>query len=103
MLAVDERLRCLRSGLARHAGDQRNIRVGAEIEEVWSKGWRVRYWLVPLELTCEELHEAGFLIERLLEPRPKAEAADIDRARYERLLCEPTGFLAIRALPDPRR
>jgi SAM-dependent methyltransferase len=84
----------------RHGGSYFDVRV---IEEVWSKGWRVRYWLVPLERTCEELHEAGFLIERLLEPRPKAEAADIDRVRYEHLLREPTGFLAIRALPDPRR
>jgi SAM-dependent methyltransferase len=84
----------------RHGGSYFDVRV---IEEVWSKGWQVRYWLAPLERTCEELHDAGFLIERLIEPRPTAEAADIDRARYERLLREPTGFLAIRALPDPRR
>jgi len=69
---------------------------------VWSRGWRVRYWLAPLERTGEELHDAGFLIERLLEPRPSADAADIDREAYERLTREPTGFLAIRAVPDPR-
>lgn len=45
----------------------------------------------------------GFLIERLIEPRPVAEAADIDRDAYERLSREPSGFLAIRALRDPRR
>lgn len=84
----------------RHGGSYFDVRV---IEEVWSKGWHVRYWLAPLERTCEELHDAGFLIERLLEPRPTNEAADIDRDSYERLLREPTGFLAIRALPDPRR
>lgn len=84
----------------RHGGSYFDVRV---IEEVWSKGWRVRYWLAPLERTCEELREAGFLIERLLEPRPEPEAADIDRDDYERLLREPRGFLAIRALPDPRR
>ena len=72
------------------------------IEEVWSRGWRVRYWLAPLERTCEELREAGFLSERLLEPRPTADAAEIDREDYERLIREPTGFLAIRAVPDPR-
>lgn len=82
----------------RHGGNYFDVRV---IEEVWSKGWRVRYWLTPLESTCEELHDAGFLIERLLEPCPKAEAAELDRDRYERLLREPSGFLAIRALPDP--
>lgn len=84
----------------RHGGSYFDVLV---IEEVWSKGWRVRYWLSPLERTCEELHEAGFLIERLLEPRPKPKARDIDERDYQRLLREPTGFLAIRALPDPRR
>jgi SAM-dependent methyltransferase len=84
----------------RHGGNYFDVRV---IEEVWSRGWRLRYWLAPLERTCEELYEAGFLIERLLEPRPVAEAADIDRDAYERLSREPSGFLAIRALPDPRR
>lgn len=38
----------------RHGGSYFDVPV---IEEVWSKGWRVRYWLVPLERTCEELHE----------------------------------------------
>ncbi|OXM74917.1 MULTISPECIES: class I SAM-dependent methyltransferase [Amycolatopsis] len=83
----------------RHGGNYFEPRV---IEEVWSRGWRVRYWLNPLEQTCEELHEAGFLIERLLEPRPPAEAATVDPDRYARLTREPTGFLAIRAVPDPR-
>jgi ubiquinone/menaquinone biosynthesis C-methylase UbiE len=84
----------------RHGGNYFDVRV---IEEVWSRGWRLRYWLAPLERTCEELHEAGFLIERLIEPRPLAEAAEMDRDAYERLSREPSGFLAIRALPDPRR
>jgi SAM-dependent methyltransferase len=81
----------------RHGGSYFDTRV---IEETWSKGWRVRYWLAPLERTCEELYEAGFRIERLLEPRPRAEAADIDPGRYERLSREPTGFLTIRAVPS---
>jgi hypothetical protein len=55
-----------------------------------------------LEQTCEELHHAGFLIERLLEPRPTSQAADIDADRYARLCSEPTGFMTIRAIPDPR-
>lgn len=84
----------------RHGGSYFDARV---IEETWSRGWRVRYWLAPLEQTCEELHKAGFLIERLLEPRPTAEAAVLDPDNYERLTREPSGFLAIRAVPDPRR
>ncbi|MFC0111143.1 class I SAM-dependent methyltransferase [Kibdelosporangium aridum] len=73
------------------------------IEEVWSRGWAVRYWIAPLERTCEELHEAGFLVERLIEPRPVPAGADVDTERYQRLSAEPTGFLAIKAIPDPRR
>lgn len=84
----------------RHGGNYFEARV---IEETWSRGWRVRYWLAPLEQTCQELYEAGFLIERLLEPRPTLEAAEADRDDYERLNREPTGFLALRAVPDPRR
>jgi SAM-dependent methyltransferase len=84
----------------RHGGSYFDVRV---IEEEWSRGWRLRYWLAPLELTCEELYQAGFLIERLVEPRPAAEAAEIDRETYERLLREPSGFIAIRAVPGPRR
>jgi SAM-dependent methyltransferase len=83
----------------RHGGNYFQTRV---IEETWSRGWQVRYWLTPLEQTCEELREAGFLIERLLEPRPTAEAASLDPERYARLCSEPSGFLAIRAIPDPR-
>ncbi|WIX81575.1 hypothetical protein QRX50_12850 [Amycolatopsis carbonis] len=44
-----------------------------------------RFWLSPLQDTCAELREAGFLIERLLEPRPQAAAtdvADVDPGRY---------------------
>ncbi|MDX1888736.1 class I SAM-dependent methyltransferase [Mycolicibacterium sp. 050158] len=84
----------------RHGGNYFQARV---IEETWSRGWHVRYWLSPLEQTSEELHEAGFLIERLREPRPTARAASIDREHFDRLNREPSGFLAIRAVPDPRR
>jgi SAM-dependent methyltransferase len=84
----------------RHGGNYFDARV---IEETWSRGWRVRYWLTPLEQTCEELHEAGFLIERLLEPRPTAKAAAIDPDKHRQLSREPTGFLAIRAVPRAER
>lgn len=84
----------------RHGGSYFQPRV---IDETWSRGWELRYWLTPLEQTCDELHQAGFLIERLVEPRPDQAAAAIDQDKYDRLHREPTGFLAIRAIPDPRR
>ena len=82
----------------RHGGSYFDVRV---IEEIWGKGWKVRYWLAPLEQTCEELFEAGFVIERLLEPRPDPEAAEIDPEDYAQLSQEPRGFLAIVRCPTP--
>ncbi|MGP4018998.1 class I SAM-dependent methyltransferase [Saccharopolyspora sp. 5N708] len=81
----------------RHGGNYFEARV---VEETWKRGWQVRYWLAPLELTCEELFRAGFVIERLLEPRPAETGAVVNAEVYERLQREPTGFLAIRARPD---
>jgi hypothetical protein len=43
-----------------------------DVQEVWSRGWQLRYWLYPLE--PEE---------------------------YARLHRQPRGFLAIRAVPRP--
>lgn len=84
----------------RHGGSYFEARV---VEETRSKGWRMRYWLAPLEQTCDELRQAGFLIERLVEPRPVPAAAAARPEEYERLHREPRGFPAVRALarPDP--
>jgi SAM-dependent methyltransferase len=80
----------------RHGGSYFETR---PITETWRKGWRVRYWLAPLETICEEIYQAGFLIERLTEPRPVPEAAALDPVGYERLSREPRGFLAFRLRP----
>jgi hypothetical protein len=68
------------------------------IEETWSKGWNLRYWLTSLETACVEIHESGFVIERLVEPRPNEEAAEVNPETYERLLREPD-FITFRLLP----
>ena len=65
------------------------------------EGWHLRYWREPLEATCEAIFRAGFLIERLLEPRPVPEAAAIDPEDYEQLSREPRGFMAFRLVPRP--
>ncbi|MEJ7787588.1 MAG: class I SAM-dependent methyltransferase [Solirubrobacteraceae bacterium] len=78
----------------RLGGSYFDMRVVDEIR----KGWALRYWVTPLQQTCEELFEAGFLIERLLEPRPSPEAVAVDPEGHRQVSQAPTGFLAFRAL-----
>lgn len=81
----------------RHGGSYYDVRV---ISETWRRGWNVRYWLAPLEVTCAEFAAAGFVIERLTEPRPVPDGARAEPAgHYERLHREPMGFIAFRLRP----
>lgn len=80
----------------RHGGSYFDLRV---VHETWSTGWQVHFWVAPLEVTCEEIYRAGFLIERLLEPRPLAEAEAMEPEGYRRLAHEPRGFIAFRLVP----
>jgi SAM-dependent methyltransferase len=77
----------------RHGGSYFEAR---RIRETWNAGWQVSYWTMPLETICAEVHQAGFVIERLTEPRPVPEAAQRDPERYAKLTREPAGFLALR-------
>jgi SAM-dependent methyltransferase len=81
----------------RHDGNYFEPRI---VRETWNKGWTVSYWIAPLQTICEEIFEAGFLIERLLEPRPVPAAAAIDPEEFEQLTREPRGFLAFRLRPS---
>jgi SAM-dependent methyltransferase len=65
------------------------------VEETWSRGWQVRYWRLPLTQTCAEFAEAGFWIERLVEPLPAAEMARAYPEDDAKLRIEP-GFIAFR-------
>jgi hypothetical protein len=56
---------------------------------------------MPLQVTCEEIYQAGFLIERLLEPRPEQEAATLSPEGFANLTREPRGFMAFRLVPRP--
>jgi ubiquinone/menaquinone biosynthesis C-methylase UbiE len=68
------------------------------IEEDWHEGqWHVRYWRQPLEQTCEEFADAGFLIQRLVEPRPHPTMSERYPEDYARLMHDP-GFIAFRLL-----
>ena len=72
--------------------------------DVWERDgaeYRVRFWREPLTSLCAGISDAGFLIERLVEPLP----AETMRVRWpetwEKLHREP-GFLALR-LVKPQR
>jgi ubiquinone/menaquinone biosynthesis C-methylase UbiE len=65
------------------------------IEETWSPGWSVRYWRLPLTATCAEFAQAGFLIERLVEPRPAPGMVERFPDDYDKLNREP-GFISFR-------
>ena len=47
----------------------------APVEEVWRDDWVVRFWRLPLDATSAEIAAAGFLVERIVEPRPSEELA----------------------------
>lgn len=58
----------------------------------------MRAWRRPLTAVCEEFGEAGFLIERLLEPRPVPEMAERYPEDFARLERAPA-FIALRLVP----
>lgn len=63
-----------------------------KITERWSRGWEVAYWRQPLEETCAEFSDAGFVLESVREPRPSDEL----RRRYPETaekLAEQPGFI----------
>ncbi len=67
------------------------------IEETWNRGWNVRFWRMPLTQSVAEFADAGFVIERLVEPRPVPQMADEYRDDYDKLQSEP-GFIAFRLI-----
>lgn len=82
----------------RHGGDYFEPRV---VEEVWTAvpgEWHLRFWIAPLERTFAEIAEAGFLVERLVEPRPVPAARAVDAERYARYSAQPS-FIALRLVP----
>jgi SAM-dependent methyltransferase len=82
----------------RHGGDYFETRI---VEEVWTgtpSAWPMHFWIEPLERTLATITDAGFLVERLVEPRPVPAAHDVDPGRYERYSAQPF-FIAFRCIP----
>lgn len=59
------------------------------VTEVWRKGWEITAWRVPLSRLTEEFADAGFVIERLVEPRPDPAMAETDPDTFAKLSTEP--------------
>ncbi len=64
-----------------------------------SLGTTFASWRLPLTVLCDEFADAGFVIERLLEPQPTPEAEALDPDDYERLTTSP-GFIVFRLRRD---
>jgi ubiquinone/menaquinone biosynthesis C-methylase UbiE len=100
--ALREINRVLRSGgrlvVSTHHPTSDWIRLGGsyftveQVTERWSRGWLVSYWRQPLEATCAEFTDAGFLIEAVREPTPSEAFRRRDPDAAERLSNEP-GFI----------
>lgn len=72
-----------------------------QVTEVWSKGsgdFEVTFWRRPLTAMTEAISSAGFVIERLVEPRPVPELRALDPPAYEALSSRPA-FLFFRLRP----
>jgi SAM-dependent methyltransferase len=59
------------------------------VEDTWQDDWQVHFWRQPLEAWCEEFNAAGFLVERLVEPRPVAAMAQTHPDVHEKHNHEP--------------
>jgi ubiquinone/menaquinone biosynthesis C-methylase UbiE len=72
-------------------------------EDVWHRGiaeYTIRFWREPLTALCSAIADAGFLIERLVEPLPALTMRERSPEHWEKLRREP-GFLLLR-LVKPR-
>lgn len=77
------------------------LRLGASyfavepVTETWSQGWEITAWRMPLTQVAAEFTDAGFLIERLVEPLPRPEMAQSHPRSFAKLSTEP-GFILFR-------
>jgi SAM-dependent methyltransferase len=72
------------------------------VEGQWNDGWRLRWRRQPLERTMAEFAEAGFVVERLVEPRPPEDLASRAPDAYAATSRSPL-FIAFRLRKSPHR
>ena len=68
------------------------------VQDTWSslsQPFQMPFWRVSLTTLCDEFRQAGFFIDRLLEPQPDPAAVEINPKAYRRLMEQPE-FIAFR-------
>ena len=70
------------------------------LEDDWRDIGPVRFYRRPLTAISQALADAGFVIDRLLEPQPVEAMRAVDAKWYERLSKNPW-FLVVRAVKQP--
>lgn len=68
--------------------------------ETWSQGWEVTSWRMPLTQLTAEFADAGFVIERLVEPVPDPAMARSHPEAFAKLSNEPAFVLFRLAKPS---
>lgn len=74
---------------------------GSYFDERWVKrpigpgGESIEYQLMPLHIFVNEVLEANFTLDRLIEPVPTPALRDVDAVKYEELSAAPI-FLALK-------
>jgi ubiquinone/menaquinone biosynthesis C-methylase UbiE len=63
------------------------------VTETWAEGWEITTWRTPLSRLTGEMADAGFLIERLIEPLPHPAMATSHPAAFEKLSRRPAFVL----------
>ncbi|MDO5511478.1 class I SAM-dependent methyltransferase [Corynebacterium sp.] len=70
------------------------------IEETWSMGLQVAYRRAPLSTLTDEFAEAGFVVEKLVEPRPTETMKQKYPEAHEKLSRVPA-FIAFQLMKHP--
>ncbi len=72
----------------------------APVTETWTQGWQIAAWRMLLTQITAEIADAGFVIERLVEPTPDPAMAHSHPRTYERLTTTP-GFICFKLRKTP--
>jgi SAM-dependent methyltransferase len=82
----------------RKGGSYFDVKAEVDTFELDGRGaWDIRWWREPLSSLCHAATSAGFVIEKLCEPRPSAIIRERWPARFEKLQRQPD-FLVLRLL-----